>query len=129
MQRGAIASTVAHDAHNIMVVGARDESGPRDMAVAIARVAAIGGGQGVVVDGQVIAEIALPVCGLISDQPLHVVAAQLDTVIEAAHTMGITLDAPFMTLSFLGLSVIPDLRITDLGLIDVNLFERIDVNV
>ena len=129
MQRGAIASTVAHDAHNIMVVGARDESGPRDMAVAIARVAAIGGGQVVVVDGQVIAEIALPVCGLISDQPLHVVAAQLDTVIEAAHTMGITLDAPFMTLSFLGLSVIPDLRITDLGLIDVNLFERIDVNV
>ena len=129
MQRGAIASTVAHDAHNIMVVGARDESGPRDMAVAIARVAAIGGGQVVVVDGQVIAEIALPVCGLISDQPLLVVAAQLDTVIEAAHTMGITLDAPFMTLSFLGLSVIPDLRITDLGLIDVNLFERIDVNV
>ena len=129
MQRGAIASTVAHDAHNIMVVGARDESGPRDMAAAIARVAAIGGGQVVVVDGQVIAEIALPVCGLISDQPLLVVAAQLDTVIEAAHTMGITLDAPFMTLSFLGLSVIPDLRITDLGLIDVNLFERIDVNV
>jgi adenine deaminase len=129
MQRGAIASTVAHDAHNIMVVGARDESGPRDMAVAIARVAAIGGGQVVVVDGQVIAEIALPVCGLISDQPLLVVAAQLDAVIEAAHTMGITLDAPFMTLSFLGLSVIPDLRITDLGLIDVNLFERIDVNV
>lgn len=129
MQRGAIASTVAHDAHNIMVVGARDESGPRDMAVAIARVAAIGGGQVVVVDGQVIAEIALPVCGLISDQPLLVVAAQLDTVIEVAHTMGITLDAPFMTLSFLGLSVIPDLRITDLGLIDVNLFERIDVNV
>jgi adenine deaminase len=129
MTRGAIASTVAHDAHNIMVVGARDETGPADMAVAIARVAELGGGQVVVVDGKVIAEIALPVCGLISDQPLAVVAAQVDAVIEAAHGIGITLDAPFMTLSFLGLSVIPDLRITDLGLIDVNLFAQIPVSI
>lgn len=129
MKRGAIASTVAHDAHNIMVVGARDESGPRDMALAIARVAEIGGGQVVVVEGKIIAELPLPVCGLISDQPLEVVAAQVDTVVKAAHSIGITLDAPFMSLSFLGLSVIPDLRITDLGLIDVNLFERIEVNI
>ena len=129
MTRGAIASTVAHDAHNIMVVGARDVAGTKDMAVAIARVAELGGGQVVVVDGKVIAEIALPVCGLISDQPLAIVAAQVDAVVEAAHSIGITLDAPFMTLSFLGLSVIPDLRITDLGLIDVNLFEQIPVSI
>ena len=127
MKKGAIASTVAHDAHNIMVVGSRDESGPSDMSVAIARVAEIGGGQVVVVDGKVVAEMALPVCGLISDQPLEVVAAQVDAVVEAAHEIGITLDAPFMSLSFLGLSVIPDLRITDLGLIDVNQFAPIPV--
>jgi adenine deaminase len=112
MKRGAIASTVAHDAHNIMVVGSRDAGGPADMSVAIARVAEIGGGQVVVVDGKVVAEVALPVCGLISDQPLETVAAQLDRVVEVAHSIGITLDAPFMSLSFLGLSVIPDLRIT-----------------
>ncbi|MEY4081018.1 MAG: hypothetical protein RL430_1448, partial [Actinomycetota bacterium] len=127
MKRGAIASTVAHDAHNIMVVGSRDASGPSDMSVAIARVAEIGGGQVVVVDGKVVAEMALPVCGLISDQPLEVVAGQVDKVVEAAHEIGITLDAPFMSLSFLGLSVIPDLRITDLGLIDVNKFAPIPV--
>jgi adenine deaminase len=81
----------------------------------------------VVVDGKVVAEMALPVCGLISDQPLEVVAGQVDKVVEAAHGIGITLDAPFMSLSFLGLSVIPDLRITDLGLIDVNKFAPIPV--
>ena len=129
MTRGAIASTVAHDAHNIMVIGARDESGPRDMAVAIARVVELGGGQVVVVDGKVVAEMALPVCGLISDQPLDVVAAQVKAVVAAAHEIGFTIDAPFMSLSFLGLSVIPDLRITDLGLIDVNLFAQIPVSV
>ena len=88
-----------------------------------------GGGQVVVVDGKVVAEMALPVCGLISDQPLEVVAGQVDKVVEAAHGIGITLDAPFMSLSFLGLSVIPDLRITDLGLIDVNKFAPIPVAV
>jgi adenine deaminase len=127
IQRGAIASTVAHDAHNIMVVGARDEQGAADMAVAVARVAEIGGGQVVVLNGEIINEVALPVCGLISDQPLEIVAAQMDSVEHTAKELGITLDSPFMTLSFLGLSVIPDLRITDLGLIDVNLFAQIPV--
>ncbi len=129
LTRGAIASTVAHDAHNVMVVGARDAQGATDMAVAVARVAEIGGGQVVVINGKVINEVALPVCGLMSDQPLEIVAAQVDSVQETALTLGITLDSPFMTLSFLGLSVIPDLRITDLGLIDVNLFAQISVNV
>jgi adenine deaminase len=127
--RGAIASTVAHDAHNIMVVGARDASGPADMAAAVARVAEMGGGQVVVVDGKVIAEVALPIAGLISEKSLPEVAAEIDHVVEVARTLGITLDAPFMSLSFLGLSVIPDLRITDHGLVDVNVFGVVPVAV
>lgn len=129
IQRGAIASTVAHDAHNIMVVGARDASGPADMSVAIARVAEMGGGQVVVVDGKVVAEVALPIAGLMSPKTLLEVADEIDRVVEAARELGITLDAPFMALSFLGLSVIPDLRITDLGLIDVNKFAVVPVSL
>ena len=129
IERGAIASTVAHDAHNIMVVGARDASGPADMSVAIARVAEMGGGQVVVVDGKVVAEVALPIAGLMSPKPLLEVAAEIDRVVEAARELGITLDAPFMALSFLGLSVIPDLRITDHGLIDVNEFAVVPVSL
>ena len=129
IQRGAIASTVAHDAHNIMVVGARDASGPADMSVAIARVAEMGGGQVVVVDGKVVAEVALPIAGLMSPKPLLEVAGEIDRVVEAARELGITLDAPFMALSFLGLSVIPDLRITDHGLIDVNQFAVVPVSL
>ena len=129
IQRGAIASTVAHDAHNIMVVGARDASGPADMSVAIARVAEMGGGQVVVVDGKVVAEVALPIAGLMSPKPLLEVAGEIDRVVEAARELGITLDAPFMALSFLGLSVIPDLRITDHGLIDVNEFAVVPVSL
>jgi adenine deaminase len=129
IERGAIASTVAHDAHNIMVVGARDASGPADMSVAIARVAEMGGGQVVVVDGKVVAEVALPIAGLMSPKPLLEVAEEIDRVVEAARELGITLDAPFMALSFLGLSVIPDLRITDHGLIDVNEFAVVPVSL
>ena len=127
IRRGAIASTVAHDAHNIMVVGARDASGPADMSLAIARVAEMGGGQVVVVDGKVIAEVALPIAGLMSPKSLVEVAAEIDRVVETARELGITLDAPFMALSFLGLSVIPDLRITDRGLVDVNKFDIVPV--
>jgi adenine deaminase len=112
-----------------MVVGARDASGPGDMSVAIARVAEMGGGQVVVVDGKVVAEVALPIAGLMSPKPLLEVAAEIDRVVEAARELGITLDAPFMALSFLGLSVIPDLRITDLGLIDVNEFAVVPVSL
>jgi adenine deaminase len=129
IRRGAIASTVAHDAHNIMVVGARDALGPSDMSIAVARVAEIGGGQVVVVDGRVVAEVALPIAGLISPKSLGEVAAEIDHVVETARTLGITLDAPFMSLSFLGLSVIPDLRITDHGLIDVNAFAVVPVSL
>jgi adenine deaminase len=90
------------------------------MAVAIARMAEIGGGQVAVLDGRVLAEVRLPIAGLMSDGVAADVAAELGALTEAAGaSLGVTIEAPFMQLSFLGLSVIPELRITDLGLVDV----------
>jgi adenine deaminase len=124
LARGAIASTVAHDAHNCMVVGALDASGPADMAAGVARLAEIGGGQVAVLDGRVIAEVPLPIGGLMSDKPVADVAAEVEAVEHAAaEVLGVGIAAPFMHLSFLALSVIPELRITDRGLVDVNRFE------
>ncbi|MEI2815145.1 MAG: adenine deaminase [Microthrixaceae bacterium] len=123
LRRGAIASTVAHDAHNCMVVGGIGPDGPGDMAVAVNRLREIGGGQVVVLDGEVLAEVRLPIGGLMSDRRSAEVAHELDIVVEAGHHLGITLPAPFMQLSFLGLSVLPELRITDRGLVDVVRFE------
>jgi adenine deaminase len=128
LRRGAIASTVAHDAHNCMVVGAIDASGPRDMAVALRRLQELGGGQVVVLEGEVLAEVALPIAGLMSDEPAETVAIQVEGLAKAAAvSLGIELEAPFMQLSFLGLSVLPELRITDRGLVDVGSFELIEV--
>ena len=129
MTRGALASTVAHDAHNCMVVGTADPSGPGDMAVAVNRLAEIGGGQVVVRNGRVLAEMPLPIGGLMSDRPAPEIAAGLETVVAAAATLGTTIPAPFMQLSFLGLSVLPHLRLTDQGLVDVDRFELTDVAV
>jgi adenine deaminase len=128
LTRGAIASTVAHDAHNCMVVGAIGGSGPSEMAVAIARLAEIGGGQVAVRDGRVLAEVRLPIGGLMSDQSIEEVARQVRLLADAASQgLGVTIDSPFMQLSFLGLSVLPELRITDRGLVDVMKFALIDV--
>jgi adenine deaminase len=128
LARGAIASTVAHDAHNCMVVGAIDESGPAEMAVAVARLAEIGGGQVAVRDGRVLAEVRLPIGGLMSDQSIEEVAREVRLLADAASNgLGVTIDSPFMQLSFLGLSVLPELRITDKGLVDVMKFAIVDV--
>lgn len=128
LSRGAIASTVAHDAHNCMVVGAIDESGPGEMAVAVARLAEIGGGQVAVRDGRVLAEVRLPIGGLMSDQRIEEVAREVGLLADAAsNDLGVTIDSPFMQLSFLGLSVLPELRITDRGLVDVTKFALTDV--
>lgn len=121
LERGAIASTVAHDAHNLMVVGALGAEA--DMATAANRVAALGGGQVVVVDGQVIAEVPLPIAGLMSDAPIAETARAVVEATRAAHVLGSTLEAPFMTLAFLGLSVIPELKLTDKGLVDVGAWD------
>jgi adenine deaminase len=128
LAHGAIASTVAHDAHNCMVVGSIDESGPGDMAVALARLAEIGGGQVAVRDGRLLAEARLPIAGLMSDRSAAEVAEELRVLtVAASEGLGVTIDAPFMQLSFLGLSVLPELRITDKGLVDVMKFELTDV--
>lgn len=123
--RGAFASTVAHDAHNIVVVGADD----RSMHACVERLAEIGGGI-VVCDGSnVIAELALPVAGLMSDAPPHDVVADMDAVHHALTNLGVHVEAPFMVLSFLALSVIPTLKITDQGLIDVDQFALVPLVV
>ena len=119
LQRGALASTVAHDAHNLVVVGADDE----DMAFAVRRLAELGGGIVVVDGGRVVAECPLPVAGLLSDQPLDVVVAQSRSCNEAAAGLGWSGATPFLTLAFLALSVIPSLKLTDRGLVDVDRFE------
>ncbi len=125
LQRGALASSVAHDAHNLIVVGMSD----RDMAFAIERLAELGGGI-VAVDGlHVLAECPLPVAGLLSDAPLADVIAQSRACNEAAHGLGWTGATPFLTLAFLALSVIPHLKITDQGLVDVDRFEIVPLAV
>src|SRR6478609_2006067 len=121
LQSGALASTFAHDAHNIVVVGMDDQ----DMARAIARLTEIGGGVVVVEDRGVRAELALPVAGLISEAPLDEVVEASEGCIEAAAKLGCTLPSPFQTMSFLALSVIPSLKITDQGLVDVDRFELV----
>lgn len=121
LRRGALASTIAHDAHNIVVVGLDDG----DMQRAVQRLAEIGGGI-VVVEGRgVRAELPLPIAGLLSDAPLDEVLADSRACVEAARALGCTLPAPFQTMSFLALSVIPSLKITDRGLVDVDRFELV----
>jgi adenine deaminase len=118
LRRGAIASTVAHDAHNIVVAGVDDD----DMVRAARRLAELGGGMVAVHDRGVRAELALPVAGLMSAAPAELVVAQSRELDEAARALGCTLEAPFHSLGFLALSVIPALKITDHGLIDVGRF-------
>lgn len=126
LERGALASTVGHDAHNCIVVGAAGTGGPAAMSAAVGRLAELGGGQVVVDgDGRVLAELALPIGGLMSDRPVAEVADGLGHLVAAAAGLGVTLPAPFMHLSFLGLSVLPELRLTDRGLVDVGRFELV----
>ena len=126
LRRGAIASTVAHDAHNVVVVGASGE----DMATAVSRLAEIGGGQVAVLDGTVLAEVPLPLAGLMSDLPADAVCDQIAALgAAAADRLGVTLQEPFMQLSFIALSVIPQLRLTDGGLVDVDRFAFVPVEV
>jgi adenine deaminase len=117
LKRGAMASTVAHDHHNLIVLGADDVS----MMTAAQAVAFAGGGLAVAEGNTVLALLPLPIAGLMSDKPIEVVLDQAATLADAMKKQGSTLDDPFMTLSFLGLEVIPSLKLTDLGLVDVNL--------
>jgi adenine deaminase len=125
LERGALGSTVAHDAHNIVVLGMSDD----DMLAAVARLLEIGGGIVAVDDGRVAAECPLPVAGLLSDAPLGDVIARSRACNEVASALGWTGGTPFLTLSFLALSVIPSLKITDRGLVDVDRFELVPLAV
>lgn len=122
LKKGAIASTVGHDSHNICVVGASDE----DMALAANRLSEIKGGFVVVEDGKVTAEIALPVAGLMSLESYEKVRDTLHHLRQAAYGLGSTLQEPFLQLAFMPLPVIPHLKISDMGLVDVDKFELID---
>jgi adenine deaminase len=124
LRAGALASTVAHDAHNVIVVGVDDN----DMARAVQRLVELGGGIVAVESHGVRAELPLPVAGLLSDAPLDEVVAQSRACNEAATALGCTVATPFLTLSFLALSVIPKLKITDRGLVDVDRFEIVPLS-
>jgi adenine deaminase len=119
----AVATTVAHDSHHLIVAGTSEA----DMAVAVNALAEWGGGQVVVRQGQVIGKVELPIAGLMSNERAEVVAEKAATVLEGFRTCGCTLNNPNMQLSLLALVVIPELRISDLGLVDVNRFDFIPV--
>jgi adenine deaminase len=123
LQSGALASTVAHDAHNIVVVGVDDH----DMSRAVARLDEIGGGVVVVEDRGVRAELPLPIAGLLSAARLEEVVERSEGCIEAARKLGCALPSPFQSMAFLALSVIPALKITDRGLVDVERFELVSL--
>jgi len=121
LKRGAIGSTVCHDHHNIAVVGA-DYA---DMALAANRLGQIEGGFVVVEGGRVLAELALPVAGLMSLLSFEAVREKLAVLRAAAKSLEVVLEEPFLQLAFLALPVIPHLKITDMGMVDVDRFEII----
>ena len=120
-KHGALGSTVAHDAHNMIISG----TNPKDMLCCAEALAEMGGGFVAVQDGKVSASLPLPLAGLISTEPADEVCRQLREVDQAAASLGCQLHSPFGTLSFLGLSVIPELRITDQGMFDVVEFQLV----
>ena len=122
LRQGAVATSIAHDSHNIIAVGTNDE----DIAFAINRISALQGGIVVAEGGKVIAELPLPVAGLMSDAPLEEVNDLLEQAKAAAHRMGVSCGIdPFMTLSFMSLPVIPSLKITTQGVFDVDRWQYI----
>jgi len=122
LRRGALASTVAHDSHNLVVAGMSDE----EMRLAVRHLERLGGGLVVVAEGRVLADLPLPVAGLMSDLGLEAVVGAFGELERRARQLGDrVVEAPFMALSFLALPVIPELKLTDQGLVDVLRFERI----
>ncbi len=122
LKEGGIAGTVAHDHHNLVAIGVDDTS----ILTACRAVAASGGGLAVASGEEVLGVLPLPVGGLMSEQPIETVRTQLEQILEAAGRLGTPLHDPFMAMSFLALEVIPSLKITDQGLVDVDRFEKVD---
>ncbi|MEE8369612.1 MAG: adenine deaminase [Dehalococcoidia bacterium] len=123
LRRGALATSFAHDSHNVVVVGTNDA----DMHAAVSEISRLGGGLTVVAGGEVLASLPLPIAGLMSPEPVESAAGQLEAVEAAAASLGVGLPSPFAVLSFLALPVIPELRLTDLGLVDVDRMELVPV--
>jgi adenine deaminase len=115
LKRGALASSVAHDSHNIVAVGVGDE----DIYAAVKEVERCQGGLSVAVEGRVLASLPLPVAGLLSLEPLEAVVKGIEELERLAGELGCTVPSPFSILSFLALPVIPELKLTDRGLVDV----------
>ena len=125
LRRGAIAGTVAHDHHNLAVIGVDDGS----MKAAVAAIAEMGGGLALADGETVVARLPLPVAGLLSELPIEDVREQYDEMIDAARDLGNQMSDPFMVMSFMGLEVIPKLKLTDLGLVDVEQFVLLELFV
>ena len=123
LKSGAIASTVAHDSHNMIVVGTNDY----DMYIAAVELVKSQGGKVVVNNGEVISKLPLPIAGLISDKDFNYVLEKCAELNNASQEIGCTLDDPFMTMAFMSLPVIPELKITDKGLFDTNKFDFVDI--
>ncbi|MEI2690250.1 MAG: adenine deaminase C-terminal domain-containing protein [Anaerolineae bacterium] len=125
LRAGALASSVAHDHHNLVIVGADDAS----MMTAGRAVAEMGGGLAVAHGDQILARLALPIAGLMSGEPIEQIRRGFEAVLAAAHALGSELHDPFMAMSFMALEVIPHLKLTDLGLVDVDRFEVVPLFV
>ncbi len=123
LKRGAIATSIGHDSHNIIAIGVAD----RDIMKAVIHINKMGGGIAVVDDGTVLEALELPIAGLMSNQPLEFVSTRTKDLIQTIHTLGVPLEDPLMTLSFLALPVIPSLKLTDRGLVDVSQFAHVDL--
>ncbi len=123
LKSGAIASTVAHDSHNMIVIGTNDD----DMYYAAVELVKSQGGKIIVENGKTLAHLPLPFAGLMSDKPAEEVMAKINELENAAQKIGCKIADPFMSMAFLSLSVIPEIKITDKGLIDVNKFEVTDL--
>lgn len=123
LKRGAVASSVAHDAHNIVAIGTNDI----DMAVAVKEIENLNGGLAVAAGGRVVGRLPLPVAGLLSAEPVREVSANLERLEQLLRELGSSLPSPFAALSFLALPVIPELRLTDRGLVDVNEFKMTEL--
>lgn len=122
LKRGALASSIAHDSHNIVAVGTNDT----DIATAVRELERLQGGIAAATDGQILCSLALPVAGLLSEEPLPEVVKRFEELKETAARLGARPAAPFATLSFLALPVIPELKLTDRGLVDVTAFQLLE---
>lgn len=121
LKRGAIASTIAHDHHNMVVIGVDDQS----MLTAAHALADMQGGMAAAADDTILAQVPLPIAGLMSNEPIEQVKEQMDDLLKAARQLGSALHDPFMAMSFLALPVIPSLKLTDRGLVDVDQFKLV----